>query len=246
MDDIRDRCRELIDATAPGLAARGYRLLSDCDVPVELRDGCAYGWCLRGEYIPHPLRDALPGWQAGQAVVVLRLSDIAADAIDLERAAMMVTLHETAHALPLAPAVDLAATLPDSPSMRAAMIEKHHSGGGDAEEVALGARDPHGPQFIRRCCHLYVRAAEAGFDLPWHDLLGPRTWQGRLHDYLPYCLSEALRMRGESFTTIDNEPMPAGLSERYAADVEFFNLTKGANHANNPRRPAGQWPAAVY
>ncbi len=84
-----------------------------------------------------------------------------------------------------------------------------------------GADDFHGPAFIRRALHLWIRATVANIDMPLDGLL---TWYSRAENYLPILLGEAINMRDKTFAEIESTEPPAMFLEQWRADLHFEAL----------------------
>lgn len=78
----------------------------------------------------------------------------------------------------------------------------------------------HDWKWIRRTCHLYVRAAFHGYSLPHLRLLHSGYCEFAAQEYLPQLLEEALRMRDEPMAAINELPLLDWLVEQYHDDVE--------------------------
>jgi hypothetical protein len=216
---LLDTGRQLLLTIAPELRQRPLYVVNirDFDGLPGRRD--CLGWALDRSITEWNYAEKLGNrWQGPGPVIALDGRAIAEEARpgQFERCVQNVLIHEAAHVLPPPqPMQDLS----ESPSLKAfqrAMLE-HKANMPEPEPGS--PRDPHDWKFARRCCHLFVRACAADYDIPVYRLLGSNLWQSGAEHYLPYVLPEAIRMRDQPFSVIDSELPPAGLMELWRADL---------------------------
>ena len=221
---ILNKSHKLAIQVAPELIARPLYVCDARDFAgLPTFCGCL-GWAHDNPITDWPLADALGDrWQGLGPIIALDFPAIeeAADPGAFERCCLSVLLHEVAHVLPPPPPM---ADLPKTPRLKKLQLEVMASTT-KAHEVQPGStRDGHGPAFIRRALHLYVRAAALGYSIPLGGLLGSSNpYRQREEFYLPWVLPEALRMMAANFATIEATPPPPALVELVQADVDFYN-----------------------
>jgi len=88
----------------------------------------------------------------------------------------------------------------------------------------------HDWRFRRRALHLYVRAAEAGYEIPIQNLFGgSNPYATEAVHYLPYVLSEALRMRDLPFAEIEATDTSEGFLLLWQADLDLHSYYQCSN-----------------
>jgi hypothetical protein len=220
-------CRDLALAIAPELSARPLYVVDAAvfdGLPVD-RD--FLGIAIDQPYTNWQMADRIDGWHGQGPIVALDFLMIAAVAVSsIRRCTLNVLLHEVAHVLP---PVKLAEREP----VRDEMLDKIQF----AMLKCFNGPDPspledtcHDWRFARRCCHLYVRAAAAGYEIPIQNLFGGNNvYQTQAAHYLPLVLAEALRMRDLPFAAIEATDPPAAFLSLWQADLDLHRHYQCSN-----------------
>ncbi|WP_428305840.1 hypothetical protein [Lacipirellula sp.] len=219
-----EKCRRFADQVIPELQGTTYYIL-DSDA---LNNESAYthdelvGWAAQAANVSELLPRYLGAdWRGPGPAIFLNLTWLRRHAYpgQFERAVLGVEVHELGHlAFPL--------RMPGerTPRVASAIAELQDAVvrySLNPVNLAKPANDEgHDWKWIRRTCHLYVRAAFRGYSLPHLRLLHSGYCDFASQDYLPQLLEEALRMREEPMEAIDALPPLQWLVEQYEADVE--------------------------
>ncbi len=216
-----DRCHKLALDVAPELSERPLYVVDAAELGGLPRLDC-FGWAIpRG--IDYNVRAALGArWTEPGPVIVLDGDAIADRALPgaFDRCLCNVLLHEVAHIVPPSPTCVEVDPTPMLLEYQRATLESELT----APPVPPGsAGDPHDLRFLRRCLHLWVRAALAGVDVPLHRLANAHAMQTSEVHYLPLILREAIAMRDATFFEIESAPAPPLLVAQWDADVQVYH-----------------------
>jgi hypothetical protein len=167
-------------------------------------------------------------WTGPGPVVVLDLAAIEEDAPrgHVEHATFAVACHEYAHLLPARPVL----VTSDTPELRAAhveLIEQFRA----APIPPIEADPSHDLAFIRRYCHLIVRATDACWPIHVRGGWGSFPLGMCAESYLAAVADEARLMRDWSFARIEATPPPQALVDRWEADLAFRARFRERAHA---------------
>lgn len=221
---IINECREMATEIRPELAAHRHYLvdLEDTGLPKENFGGV----CI--DYMPANVFD-LDDWQGGGSVVAINASSFATSLptrIALARVKAIVC-HELAHWNP--PAKQDVERLNAIPETRIKASLRRESA--IPANSVTGVVQEHGPQFVRRASHLFVRSLMGGHEVRPEDVL-QYAWLTPLQFYLPAFMGECIALRFAPMSVVDAEPMPELAKQLHAADAARYHKQE-TNHASD-------------
>ncbi len=214
-EPLLERCRNLAAAVAPEL--RELNILDAGAIEnLAPRCGCL-GWAI--QHADYNIKAQLGERYKAAPTIVIDCKSINEQAQPgkFECCTLQVMVHELAHVVPIKHFAELKPT----PQFLEFQKQELVKGLTAPSPRPGGADDFHGPAFIRRALHLWIRAAVVNIDMPLDGLL---TWYSRAENYLPILLGEAINMRDKTFAEIESTEPPAMFLEQWQADLHFEAL----------------------
>jgi hypothetical protein len=222
-DATIDRLHSLVTEIAPELDPL-YILRAE-EIVGELRtmNADCLGWAVGGSSSCVFMDTLGARWRGPGNVIVLDADVIAKEARpgQFARCVQNVVIHEAAHLVPKLPDVVPLDYKPSAEFQRL-VFSRLKDSMGEREPEPGGERDWHGWQFCRRAIHLWVRAAQRGYDIPIFRLFGARLGMSDAVYYLPLVLSEALRLIDATFAEIEATTPPVGLMELWQENLQWM------------------------
>jgi hypothetical protein len=222
-DALLSHCRNIVHTIAPEL--RNVQIVSNSVFDeLTMRRDCQ-GYAIEAEHVTFDLSERIPDYTPGAPIIVLCPSTIREGSGDdaFRDSVLGVLLHECAHMLPR-PVAANRITSPDlqfldCAAVRARLDEKR------SEAIAIPELGPdaddavHGWRFLRRCCHLWARARQAGWDVPSTGMLGDAYWYcSQEAHWITALFPELVSLRSATFAEIESTETPP----------EFMRMWRGA------------------
>ena len=210
---------------APELAARPPHVATFTELNISSEGASVGGVAIDG----HMAATMTAPGRVGDGPLIL-LDDTGEPAV-----ALATLVHELAHILPAIPRAQIEAAPPRPPTTLT--LEKIATSELPETEFTLFA---HGPNFIRICSHLYVRATAAGCDVDHRTVHGYGAWLSPLERYLPSFAGEAAAYMTSDFKAITALPMPERALHIFAQDESQFRryLPRPAVQREQPKATA--------
>ena len=156
-------------------------------------------------------------WQHGDAILAIRVADYPEP--EKLRA---IAIHELSHLLPL-PTKSQQEYRAARGSLSVAKVEENWTDSGDASPSCVIT---HHTGFIQNCVHLWARAMRRAAAVD-HDAILGYGWLSPLKSYLPLFYRETVAYPDATFDELAKLPLPIGVSDLWARDVETFHKVYG-------------------
>lgn len=225
----KKRWRDFVLRIAPELSAHPVYIV-DCDTG-RIDDFCL--GCLASTLQPtasYAVAGKIQNWRGAGTVFLLRSTIIRHQAeakrITFDNLLAAIFVHETAHAVPIGSPLLKVEGRPDAKTMKLVRDFGLHLAS-EASTEPGGNDDMHGPGYVRRLLHCWVRSLHiTGFDdMPL--LCGP--WFIGI-DFAPYLLPlmpEIVRMRDRTFSEIESVDPPGEFLRAWQFDrISFLQRNK--------------------
>jgi hypothetical protein len=217
--DILNDGLALAEMVAPAELAEAPLYLLDMADTARRAAGICYAYTSTASHTDSALRDVLVErgeWRGPGRIVVFDMEGIKQDCDNLRRAVLQVLLHELAHCLPVP--VQTKDREPSTISRLADILAHKQFVAAPVQPTIAG---DHGGPFVRRCVHVWHRALWAGFHANiWSICAGGRYGLAHAYDYIEALADEPLRLRGETFASIEEIEPPAAFSRLWDSDKQ--------------------------
>ncbi|MAT72309.1 MAG: hypothetical protein CMJ58_22625 [Planctomycetaceae bacterium] len=210
LDELKTMAVEI----APEVQARPFYVVDQkaCGLPTETAGGFAISHLATNVF-------ELPDWTGPGSVLAIDLQGCNTGQPRRAAAyARAIVVHELAHLVPMPASETLRMIEATPPEVVKANMRREMSI--PADHVTTVTKT-HGPAFIVRAAHLFIRAVATGYETQAADVLGYR-WLTSLQHYLPFIIDDAIRMRFAPFSAVDQLPIPEEVRRLHARDGQRY------------------------